>query len=361
MPDTNSASIHLTGGEELTAKDAQRVTKSYTPGPQESVEETPDEVDNSPLTDEERDGILKATDDEFHSPLDQGSEVRDRAPMFEVPEQRVPAYVKARRQREMMLPNIASVHDLEKRVGTVAAHDGAPEDILNAVRQAREAIEAVRTAYRDGGHPSNPRFAVNQAAKDEVTVRLADAVKAVKALESVAQRPDLQDEHFQSLTSTIEEKRQAALDALRDAERLYASFRGAVGSAEALAIQQGRWDESYHRSVVSATNLSKVLPVLKETIGYVDPESETSDDLTLGRHVSTDYGDEIPPHTLEELRKVGELSGSGSFPHQIFLRAASPSKEDHALAEALATKKFRIFMNSNPFAPKRDDIAGGIG
>lgn len=359
MPDTNSASIHLTGGEELTAEDAQRVTKSYTPGPQEDVEETPDEVDNSPLTDEERDGILKATDDEFHSPLDQGSEVRDRAPMFEVPEQRVPAYVKARRQREMMLPNIASVHDLEKRVGTVAAHDGAPEVILDAVRQAREAIEAVRVAYREGGHPSNQRFARDQAAKDEVTVRLADAVKAVVALEAVAQRGDLQDDWFEGITSTLDEKRAKALAALREAERAYASFRSTVAGAQALALQQGRHDSAWHSSTVTEVDLGRVLPALKQAIAYIDPKSEESDDYTRGEFLTKEYPDgELPPHTLARLKRMADLSGGGTFSHQLWLRAMAKSQDDAALQESLATKRLQVFMNSSPHQPRPDGTRG---
>jgi hypothetical protein len=105
-----------------------------------------------------------------------------------------------------------------------------------------------------------------------------------------------------------------------------------------------------------------VLPELKKTIGFVDPESETSDDYTTGRFLTEEYEEgTIPPHTMAQLKHVGDLAGGGTFPRQIFLRAMARSKEDRALQEALATKRMQVFTNSNPYQPKRNDIAGGQG
>lgn len=354
-------SIHITGDDEVTAEDAARVTKKYNPSIQETTEEVADEpADNTPISDEER----KALDDKqaptFQAPFQDG-DLRDRAERFQPPGEWESPVIKARRRREMMLPNRGAANDLEKRVNAIALLDGAPKPVQEGVRAAREAIADLRAAYEAGSHPDNPRYALNQQAKDDVIVKVAEVTRVVVALEAVAQRADLQDEWFANLSGGMEAKRQDALKALRAAEKAYASFRGAVGSAQGLAVKQGRWDGGWHRSVVSEVDLNRVLPELKKTIDFVDPESETSDDYTTGRFLTAEYEEgTLPPHTMAQLQRVGDLAGSGTFPRQIFLRAKARSSEDRALQEALATKRLQVFLNSNPYQPKRDDIAGGI-
>lgn len=353
-------SIHITGDDEVTAEEAEARTKNYTPSVQEQSEETPEVEDQTPISAEERKALDAAQQPTFQAPFQNG-EIRERAEQFRVPGEWVPPYVKARRDREKMLPNRKAVHDLEKRVSEVAQYDGAPKPVAEALQVARDALEAVRVAYDEGAHPDNRRFARDQDAKDDVTIKVAEATRAVAALETVARDEAVQEQWFEGLTSGIEEKRAAALDALRAAEKTYASLRGSIGSAQALAVKQGRWDGSWHRSVVSEVDLNRVLPALKDAIGLIDPESEKSDDYTLGRYLVQEYGDEIPPHTMAQLRHVGELSRGGSFSHQIFLRAVALSSEDHAAREAVATKQLRVLLNSNPHKPKSDDIAGGRG
>lgn len=357
------STIHITGDGQPTRDEAERTTKNYNPSIQELAEEQPDEApDKTPISDDERKSLDERTDDEFRSPLDQGSEIRDRAPLFEVPGQWVPPYVKARRQREMMLPNAKAVHDLEKRVAELAVVDGAPELIRDAIKAAREALDNVRTVYREGGHPDNPRFARDQEAKDRAIVALADATKAVAALETVARRGDLRDEWFATLAGGIEEKRAKALEALREAERAYATLRGSIASAKSLGIQQGRFDNSWHSSPVGELPLTRALPVIREAIDLVDPASDESDDYTTGRFLVAEYEEgTLPPHTMAHLRHAGERAGGGTFPWQLHARAVARSKDDAALQEAIATKNLRVFLNSNPYQPRRDDIAGGIG
>lgn len=363
MPDINSTGIRINGGDEITAEEAAQHVRNYTPSVQETIEEVADEPDDkTPISESERKSLDERQASAFQSPLDDGAEVRERAERFQVPGEWVPPYVRQRRQREMMLPNAKAVHDLEARLAEIAKHDGAPKPVAEAVAVAREALEAVRVAYIEGAHPDNRRFARDQAAKDDVTVKVAGATKAVAAAEAVAQRGDLQDEWFDSLAGGIEEKRAAALEALRAAEKAYASLRGSIGSAKSLAIQQGRFDSAWHSSVVNDLDLNRVLGGLKEAIAFIDPDSDQSDDYTTGRFLTAEYDEgSLPPHTLARLRRMGELSGSGSFPWQLAARALSASKEDHALQEALATKRLVVFMNSNPFRPRKDDIAGGIG
>lgn len=351
-------SIHITGDDQPTIEEAEARTKNYTPSVQEQTEETPEVEDKTPISDAERKALDDAQRPTFEAPFADG-EIRERAERFQVPGEWVPPYVRQRRQREMMLPNRKAAHDLEKRVSEVAKYDGAPEPISEALQVAREALDAVRVAYDEGAHPDNGRFARDQAAKDDVTIKIAEATLAVAALEAVARDEAVQEQWFEGLTSGIEEKRAEALDALREAEKAYASFRGSVASAQSLAVQQGRWDSAWHTSVVNEVDLNRVLGGLKETIALVDPQSEESDDYTTGRFLTEEY-EGLPPHTMARLKRMADLSGGGSFPAQLYLRAASLSKEDAALQESLATKRLKVFMNSNPFRARKDDIAGGV-
>lgn len=363
MPDINSTGIRINGGDEITAEEAAQHVRNYTPSVQETTEEVADEPDDrTPISESERKLLDERQASAFQSPLDDGAEVRDRAERFQVPGQWVPPHVKARKAREALFPNRKALHDLEQRLAVLAAHDGAPEAVAEAVKVAREAIDEARRAYDEGTHPDNARYARDRQAKDRVVVALAEVTRAVSAAEAVAQRPDLQDEWFDSLAGSIEEKRAAALEALRAAEKAYASLRGSIGSAKSLAIQQGRFDSAWHSSLVNDLDLNRVLGGLKEAIAFIDPDSDQSDDYTTGRFLTAEYDEgALPPHTLARLRRMGDLSGSGSFSWQLAARAVSPSKEDHALQEALATKRLVVFMNSNPFRPRKDDIAGGRG
>lgn len=363
MPDINSTGIRINGGDEITAEEAAQRTRNYTPSVQEATEEQADEApDKNPITPEQRESLDARTDGEFCSPLDEGGEVRDRADRFVVPGDWDNPRLKAQRLREATFPSRKALHDLEKRLAALARTDGAPEPVAEAIDVARQAFDEANRAYDEGAHPDNARYARDQQAKDRVIVALAEVTKAVSTAEAVARRGDLQDDWYESLTGTIEEKRAAALDALRTAEKAYAALRGSIVAAKDLGVQQGRYDSAWHTSVVNDVDLNRVLPELKKAIAFVDPDSDQSDDYTTGRFLTAEYDESaLPPHTLARLRRMGELSGSGSFPWQLAARAISPSKEDHALQEALATKSLRVFMNSNPFRPRNDDIAGGRG
>jgi hypothetical protein len=312
-------SIHITGDDQPTAEEAEARTRNYTPSVQEQAEETPEVEDKTPISDEEHKALDESQQPTFQAPFQDG-EIRERVERFQVPGEWVPPYVKARRQREMMLPNRKAAHDLEARLVEIAKYDGAPHSVVEAVKVAREALEAVRVAYDEGAHPDNRRFARDQAAKDDVIVKVAEATKAVAALEAVARDEAVQEQWFDGLTSGIEEKRAKALDALREAEKAYASFRGSVASAQSLAVQQGRWDSAWHTSAVNEVDLNRVLGGLKETIALVDPKSEESDDYTTGRFLTEEY-EGLPPHTLARLRRAleGGQRTAGGAGHQAAL------------------------------------------
>lgn len=363
MPDINSSGIRISGGDEVTAEEAAQHTRNYTPSVQEATEEQADEApDKTPITAEERESLDARTDGEFRSPLDEGSEVRDRAERFVVPGDWDNPRLKAQRLREATFPSRKALHDLEKRLAALVRFDGAPEPVAEATRAALQAVDEANRAYDEGAHPDNARYARDQQAKDRVIVALAEVTKAVSTAEAVARRGDLQDDWYESLTGTIEEKRAAALDALRAAEKAYASLRGSIASAKALGIQQGRFDNSWHSSPVGELPLTKALPVIREAINLVDPDSDESDDYTTGRFLVEEYEEgTLPPHTMAHLRHAGERAGGGTFPWQLHARAVARSKDDAALQEAIATKSLLVFLNSNPYQPRRDDIAGGIG
>jgi hypothetical protein len=192
--------IHITGDDEITPEDAERVAKNYNPSIQEQTEEVADEApDKTPISAEERKALDEKQAPTFQEPFQDG-EIRERAPQFQVPGEWVPPYVQARRRKEMMLPNRGAANDLEKRVNAIALYDGAPRQVQEAVKAARKAIADLRAAYDAGSHPDNPRYARDQQAKDDVIVKVAKVTRVVVALEAVARDEAVQEEWFANLT-----------------------------------------------------------------------------------------------------------------------------------------------------------------
>lgn len=334
-------SIDINGGEVVNELDAEQTIKNYTPGVQETAqEESPEEVDNSPISDAEREG-LDAKDADTFQPLTDDGEVRERVEAFQIPGEWVSPVVRNRRKRAMALPGAASITNLEQRISKVMRFDSAPQAVADAAQEARAAVSAAREAHEAGRHPDSPRYAVSQAAKDAAVQEIAKATAAVSALEQVAAESG--DEWFESLVGNLDKQRAEALKALKAASKAYASLRATINGAQALAVEQGRWDRDWHSSAVPEVDLNAPIGAIREAISHLDG----GDEYTTGAFLTSEY-EGIPPHTLAKLERRADLSDGGSFARQVYARAKSPMANDEAAQDAIAQKRLALLTNSNP-------------
>lgn len=331
------ATIHLAGDDAVTEEDAKSV-RSYTPSAQELATEEPDEPDTPTDYDTEAaaDRVLEPRADTL--PTQQQTE---RAPAFLPPGTWVSPVARQRQRQALLLPGFGSINDLDRRIGAVMKFDGAPASVAELAQKARLAVGAAREAREDASHPDNPRYTKSVAAKDEVVKLIAKATTLVGQLERAAQ--DASEEWFASLTSGLDEKRAAALDALRAAERAYSAFRSTVNAAQALAIESGRWDKSWHTSTVSEVDLNKPIGAMRDAIKFL----EGDDDLASGRFLTTEY-EGIPPHTMANLKRRADVSQPGSFAHNLYARAKWPMEHDRDLQDAVQSRALLGFLNSAP-------------
>ncbi len=337
------ATIHISGDTIIGADEAESSTKHYTPGPNEATIETPDEVDNSPITDSERQSLDQATESTFQSPLDQGSEIRDRAPEFTIPGEWVNPVIKQRRKQAMTLPSAAALDDLDQRISRMMRFDGMPKHVASLGQKARLAVGAAREAHESARHPENRRYAVSVAAKDTVVQEIAKATAAVGAFEDACDGS--MDEWFDGVTANLDKQRADALKALRAAEKAYASLRGSINTAQALALASARWDKEWHTSTVTEADLNAPIASMRAAIGYL----ESDNDFANGDFLTAEY-EGVPPHTLAKLERGADISQPGSFARQVFVRAVKPLPGDKDAIEAIATKHLIRLTNSNPLS-----------
>ncbi len=333
--------IHITGDNEISTEEAERATRNYTASPAEQAEETPDEVDNSPLSDSELTTLDEASRPTFVGVEQQQSE---RAETFHISGEWESPVVKARRKRAMMLPPVGQISDLQQRIAAVVRFDGAPAEVTQAAAKAREALAGANEVHQASQHSENRRFARDVAAKDATVAAIAKATSAVAALESVARDETVREKWFAGLVEGIDQERAEALKALRAAEKAYAKVRRSISAAQALAVEAGMWDKSWHMSTTSEIDLNRPTSSMREAIRFL----ADGDDYTDGSFLTADYGDEIPPHTLAKLKRGAEVAGGGSFAAQLFARAVSPMKNDQDAQEAISQRRLLILMNSNP-------------
>jgi hypothetical protein len=330
----------LTGNDDVSREEAEATSRHYTPGLQEDVEETPDEADRTPVTEAERKSLDEATADVFQ-PI-AGDQQNDRAPTFEVPGDWVSPVVRHRRKQAMLFASVRALDDLDGRVARLCRFGAAPKPVQTAQRAAREALAAARQARIDGAHPDNPKFARDTVAKDHAAVTAAEAVRAVSHFERIAE--EHAEAWFVSLTSDLDRQRAEALTALKEASKAYSGLRATINGANVLAIEQGRWDKSWHCSTVSELDLNRPVGSLREAIGFL----ENGDDFTDGSFLVADYGQSVPPHTLGKLKRGAEVAGGGTFAAQVYARAVAPMANDRDAQEAIAEKRLILLLNSNP-------------
>jgi hypothetical protein len=360
------AHVHLTGDNEITAAEAEASTQHFTPGFNADEVETPEEVDRTPIDDEQRERLDKRSQPTFQSPFPNDVEVRDRAAEFSIPGEWVHPRLKAQKRQEAMLPSRKALQDLEARLADVAKHDGAPKVLAQAIQKGRDAIAECNRAYDEGAHSENRRFAASPAAKDRVLVALGKATQAVSAMETVAQDPQVQYDWYDGLVAGLDKRRADALKALRAAEKQYASLRATIDAAQALAIGPlAMWDAEWHSSVVSPVELAAPIKAMRDAISYLDEDSEKSDDVTTGAYLVKDADCEgyegVPAHTLARLKRTADLSQSGSFAQQVYFRALKPHKNDTDAQDAIERKFLRYLTSSSPLTTdligqKRDEV-----
>lgn len=333
----------ITGSEVINPDEAEAITKHYTSSAQEQATETPDEVDTSPLTDGERESVLEATDDTHQSVFSESGDFRERADTFEIPGTWVHPRLKAQRKQQMMLPSSKTVTDLEERLSVVTRLSGAPKAVADATEKAREALKAVRDAYAAAAHPDNRRFAISTAAKDEVQVKIGEAVSAVNALEALTEDESVREAWFAGLTDGLDKQRADALKALRAAEKAYSVLRSSIGAAQALAIETGKWDKSWHMSTTRDADLNAPVSSMRDAIRFLTDGS----DYETGEFLTAEY-DGIPPHTLAKLKRGAEVAGGGTFASQVYARALRPMANDKDAQDAISEKRMILLLNSNP-------------
>jgi hypothetical protein len=305
----------------------------------------PDEPERSArLTDDEQQQISQRLETEDSSQVRLEQQPNERAAVFNPPSEWVHPKVKYQQSQAMMLPNPGAIGDLDKRIAAVARFDAMPEEVAKAAQAAREGVQEAREVYRSAQHPERPRYARSQQAKDDATVALADATRKVSALEHTARRDDIQQAWLDTLVSGLDEQREATVKAVRAAEKAYAAYRAAVGGANALAIEQGRWDSSWHQGTVYEHTLNAPIQSMRDAIAFL----ESADDWESGRFLTEEY-EGVPPHTLAKLKRSADLAGGGTFQQQIFVRAVKPSVNDKDAVEAVRTKRLSLLTSSNPF------------
>lgn len=332
--------IILTGNGDVSTAEVEASVRHYTPGPREDEKETPEEVDRTPLTADELDGLSRATADTFQ-PIADGQQAGDRAATFVVPGEWVSPVVKQRRKQAMLLPSVGQVADLEQRVSALLASPGAPEVVVTAGQRARDAVRAARETHEGARHPDSPRYALNQDAKDATILAVAEATKAVTDLEEVCSEDAVQQEWFESLTVGLAGRQTEVADALKTALALYSEWRQGIQAAHDLAQAQGRFGE-WHLHPDSR----KLQPLsLVAELGKALAIATSDDDWVNGQYLTRDY-DGVPPHTLAALRRSAEVAGGASYAESVYLRVASPHPMDGPVRDALAAKDLRIVHTS---------------
>jgi hypothetical protein len=326
---------------DISAGDAEASTRHYTPSVQELADETPDEVDNSPLTADERQRLDEADHPTFQ-PLTNDGPQRDRAPSFVPPSDVYVSPVKKNRQRQQALfASRRALDDLDERVSKVMRFDGAPESVRAAEKTARDAIAAARQSRIDGAHPDNPRYARDAAAKDAAALAAADAVRAVAALEAVDEQAA--DEWLDGLTGRIASQQKAAAKALEAAAKAYAEWRSTIAAADALSRAQAKFGD-WHRHVDERElNPLGLIGEIRKALALAKTEDAYLSGLYL--HSDPTPEGEIPEWTLASLERAASIA-PGSFAESQLMRLRNPHPADAPAHESIAAKDLRILATS---------------
>jgi hypothetical protein len=335
---------------DITAEDAEAATKAYRPSVQEGVDETPEQVDNSPISDSERKALDEADRSSFEGLPHQQPESRDHHIHVAPGDTYVHPKIRHRQQQALMLQSPKVLDDLDARISTVTKHGGLPKDVSDLATKARLAVGSAREAYLSAQNPDKPRFAVSIAAKDTVQIEIGKAVTAVGALEGLFDEGSVQGAQFETLVANLEKDREATIKALRAALTRYGNFRGTVERANAVALEGGRWDKEFHRGVVSNMELDAPLKAMQAALDFLEGE----DDAASGRFLTVEY-EGLPPHTLARLKRSAEVAGGASFAAQVYHRARNLARDDVEAQIAVDTKRLLPLLNSNPFESQADD------
>lgn len=349
----NVSTSFITGDQAISSDEAEQVTRNYSPSVQEQAEETPEQIDRSPISDTERQRLDAASESTFQSVFEDGQQAyNERAEAYVVPGEWVSPVVKQRRKQAMLLPPFGAIQDLNERLSVFTKYDGMPEHVATLAQQARLAIGAATEAHESARHEDNRRYAVSTAAKDAVVQEIAKATVAVGAFEDAAR--DSASEWFEGLVSNLDKQRDDALKALKAAEKAYAAFRSTVSTANTLAIETERWDKAWHSSTVREHDLNVPISSIRDAIGFLSGDN----DYASGAFLTAEY-DGIPPHTLDRLKRGAEVSGGGSYAQQLYLRAVKPEDMDARLA--IERKHLIDFLNSAPIAPDETPLSEKFG
>lgn len=318
---------------------AEAITKNYTASVQETTEETPESVDNSPATDEEIQALHKSA--EQGTSLASEASQSDRATTFVTPGAWVSPVQQQRQRKAMRLPSIQSLDDLDHRISAVMRFGGAPQEVATLAQKARTAVGAARAAFDGAHHPDNRRYAASNAAKDAVVQAIAKATAAVGALEATAKRDDIRDAWFDNLVGDLPKQRTEAAKALDKAAKAYAEWRQAIADADALAREQQRWGDWHNHPDARELNPLALIGELRKARDVASSE----DDWVNGDYLTTEY-DGIPPHTLAYLQASARRA-PGSFAEMTLHRLVSPHRNDGPAHDTISSKDLRI-INTRP-------------
>lgn len=245
-------------------------------------------------------------------------------------------------EQALNLPNRRSIGDLQSRVSNTVRL-GTVSAIESTEKAARDAVMAAYEAY-DGAHDETAGRARDVATKDAVVAAIADATRAVGALERAV--ADHADEILEALTADLDAKREQAIKDLKAALASFSTFRATVRDADQFGIDQGRWDRVWNTGVKTPHELTAASGAIAEAI----KDLQSTDGVLNGMGVVTDYGDAFPDGLLALWKRGADLVGPGSFPEQVWQRAIQPHKNDKAAQEALATKRAITLTNAEPIS-----------
>ncbi|MDT0184330.1 hypothetical protein Q9S36_29460 [Microbacterium sp. ARD31] len=323
--------------DDVSTEDAEATSRNYTPSAQELAEEIPDEVEDSRLTDGERQALNGATTPVFE-PISGNGVTREPSPSFVPPSDGwVHPKILAKRRQQSLFPSLRALDDLDERVGSAMRFDGAPERVRVAETAARDAIAAARQIRADGAHLENSRYAKNAAAKDAAALAAADAVRAVGALEAVVEQAG--DEWLDGLVSQIPAMQKRAAKTLEAAFQAYAEWRQTIAAADDLSRAQGRFGD-WHRHV-DERELNP-LGLIRE-IRRARDLAKTNDPYLSGQYLVDDPTPEgeIPEWTLASLERAASIA-PGSFAESQLMRLRSPHAADAPARETIEAKDLRV-------------------
>ena len=308
----------------------------------------PDEP-TEPLTEQEGKALDARMDETRTDPFARTNTFSDVQPVNIGRGEYIPPKIRQQQKQAAQLPR-GKISALEKRLAEVARHEGQPQELSDAITEARAAIKVAHETLERARHPEAPTKAKNPAAKAAALKDIDAATIAVDNVVSISERDDIRAERRKTIESGRADAKAKAAEALEVGCRELTRWLNLVAEGHDLAVASGEFGPDWHRHRDERSINARGL------IGDVRRArdlAKTEDPYLSGQYL---FEDPTPEGELPEWTRAALMAGN-EFERTILWRLDKKHPNDPTAQEAFDSKSLRPILNAPIPALHPDAVA----